>query len=510
MRRIVWCLALGVFAGGATLAIATSVRSEDQQPPPPNPVPQVQYSCVIPYDVTFADPKAFDRQRDFDVYSWNTFLALNWPADTSDKGTPPCNLQNGVARDCNKPLPAGDYGPTVWETFKPDWAVFRGNAQGAIAPAGWNCPLDPLPGCDSMESLDAAAAGMPVLRMIIKDGNTAQEFLQAGTFAPLIDQNNALVRYEMRMNEDEFNAINAGKLWDSNNQTGDIDMQPVGSNTNKTFGPMEVKAAWRILTASDDAERFHSRSVQVAWPNPAQKGKYLCKQYTMGLVGLHIAHKSANAPQWIWSTFEQVDNYSGPKPSFTNVSCPVTTCPPNAQPTAPSGGWSGNPTIQQQPPTQVVVAPGTAAMVLPDAAKLNAEVQQKLAAMGSVWQYYALVSTQWPSVPFINGKPAAVLKKATLGNQGAGQIPHVLANSTMETYLMGPSDATNTSSCMYCHSLAFNANYSGKSDFSYLFQEAYPAAAQSQLTTKRRLSLSSNFNRNTAKGGQPTRPVRKK
>ena len=50
---------------------------------------------------------------------------------------------------------------------------------------------------------------MPVLRMIMKDANTAQEFLQAGTFAPLIDQKGSFVRYELRMNEDEFNFINA-------------------------------------------------------------------------------------------------------------------------------------------------------------------------------------------------------------------------------------------------------------------------------------------------------------
>ena len=42
----------------------------------------------------------------------------------------------------------------------------------------------------------------------------------------------------------------------------------------------------------------------------------------MGLVGLHIAHKTQHAPQWIWSTFEQVDNYKGPDPSFNDPACP--------------------------------------------------------------------------------------------------------------------------------------------------------------------------------------------
>ena len=33
-----------------------------------------------------------------------------------------------------------------------------------------------------------------------------------------------------------------------------------------------------------------------------------CTQRTMGLVGLHIVSKTPARPQWIWSTFEQVDN----------------------------------------------------------------------------------------------------------------------------------------------------------------------------------------------------------
>jgi hypothetical protein len=306
------------------------------------------------------------------------------------------------------------------------------------------------------------------------------------------------------MNQDEFNFIDKNKLWNSNNQTADVNFQPVGSNVDKTMGPVEVKAAWKILPAP--SERYHSREVEIAWPNPSKHGSYLCKQYTMGLVGLHIAHKTKNAPQWIWSTFEQVDNYSGPHPAFANPNCPASQCPPNVQPKAPSGGWSGDPRVTQTPPTQMVVAEGSAATVLHTSKPLNAQVQQKLASMGSVWQYYELVSTQWPAVPYIKGKPAPVLQKGTLANQGAQQFPHLLANSTMETYLMGPSEETNTSSCMYCHSLASNAG-SGKSDFSFLLGEAFPDSAQLSAAAKRRAQLSTIFHRNTALGGQPTKAV---
>lgn len=145
---------------------------------------------AIPYDADFEDPGDFERQA----------------------------------------AAEGRLRPQVWETYKPDSAVFRGDAKGAIAPAGWNCPLEPLPGCD-------APARMPVLRMISEDANSAHEFLQAGTFTPLIDQNGSFVRYEMRVNRDEFEFIDANKLWDSNHHTADVDFQPVGSIEEKTVGP---------------------------------------------------------------------------------------------------------------------------------------------------------------------------------------------------------------------------------------------------------------------------------
>lgn len=509
MRVRLWCLVVAAIVAVAFLGLAPRSGANDQEPAPGPPLPPVNYSCEIPYDVVLRNPPTFDKQPEFDIYSWNMFLALNWPADTSTQGAAPCNLRNGVARDCDKPLPRGDYGPTVWETFKPDWAVFRGSEDGAIAPAGWNCPLDPLPGCDSMEEKDAVAARMPVMRMVMKDANTAQEFLQAGSFAPLIDQNGSLVRYELRMNEDAFRFVDSNKLWDSNNHTKDVDFQPVGSNEDKTMGPVEIKAAWKILP--EPSERYHSRNVVIAWPDAGEAGSFQCKQFAMGLVGLHIAHKTKNAPQWIWSTFEHVDNYSGPNPSFADPDCPPAKCPPNKQPKAPTGRWSGDPRVKYTPPTQVSIGnPGNVAKVL--APEINAQVRAKLASMGSVWQYYELVSTQWPSVPYMgpDKKPSKVLHKPQFTNQGAGQRPTYLANTTMETYLMDPdpSPRYKISSCMHCHSESVDmTNFEYSLDFSYLLQEAYPAAASARASANRRALLSRMSGKNTAVGGQPTRTM---
>ena len=146
--------------------------------------------------------------------------------------------------------------------------------------------------------------------------------------------------------------------------------------------------------------------------------------------------------------------------------------------------------------------------------------------MGSVWQYYELVSTQWSTVLYLceppsakNCKPAPVYQKATLISQGAGQFPHELGNTTMETYLIGPDDPAdpdsdrNSSSCMACHTLALIGKPDPVTkkkkfaDFSYLLREAFPAAANRRMTQELREELSRVFHRDVSKDGQLTKAV---
>jgi hypothetical protein len=90
-------------------------------------------------------------------------------------------------------------------------------------------------------------------------------------------------------------------------------------------------------------------------------GKQLERKVTVGLVGMHIGHKSKTSPQWIWSTFEQVDNLdvdavAHPKlnPSFVDPNCPM--CAVNQQPQKvkgvypriPTQAWRGIPDPRRQ------------------------------------------------------------------------------------------------------------------------------------------------------------------
>jgi hypothetical protein len=94
---------------------------------------------------------------------------------------------------------------------------------------------------------------------------------------------------------------------------------------------------------------------------------------------------------------------------------------------------------------------------------VNAAYQKALT--GTVWQFYELVITQWPSDP---NDPAAPFK--TMEDRGTYPVSCGQAfpadgcvNTTMETYFQTPANAVGAggNSCMKCHYGA------GQTDFSW-------------------------------------------
>ena len=234
-------------------------------------------------------------------------------------------------------------------------------------------------------------------------------------------------------------------------------------------GSIEIKAAWKVLTPAEaGSNRFYTIQALVFNDdfNPPGASVPPNVPVTLGLVGLHIAHKTSRQPHWIWSTFEHVDNLTK---SFYNPNC--KNCTPN-QPAPPfSTDKSGNPHYKELNPNGTpITKPVQVVRVNPIQApptSLNATFRNLLA--GSVWANYQLVSTQWI---------------ADLGNLEPG----FLANITLETFNQGPNPPSDglpngatynplkpdpryqpfqakvSSSCMKCHSTG--------NDFSFLLGEA--------------------------------------
>jgi hypothetical protein len=202
---------------------------------------------------------------------------------------------------------------------------------------------------------------------------------------------------------------------------------PSGADTQDASGAFEVKLAWKIFEAGDDPARYLSMPAVVA---AAVNGKQVDKNVRVGLVGMHIAHKSKSSPQWIWSTFEQVDNLdvnpvAHPKlrPSFFDPSCPA--CVPNQEPPKINGVWQ---TSQKTQAVRAIPIPN-------DKRDINVEAEAALAKIGSPLQYYQLIDTQWPTDPAAKPTPwTAGLPGAINNKPGGNPTPVYLTNMTMETY----------------------------------------------------------------------------
>jgi hypothetical protein len=290
---------------------------------------------------------------------------------------------------------------------------------------------------------------------------------QSFTKSPLNDQNGRHVYYEVRLNEVEFNYIVEHKIYNSKNQKLPLVINfPHGNNATSEVGAVHVKAAWKIMNLKgpgqiDDPGRFYTAQALIY--TPGSKSAFLA---TVGLVGLHIAHKTASRPEWIWSTFEQVDNAAdmpaaGDKIilplnppgqyNFTNPNCQPAQCPPNQRVDRTS-----------DKPVQVLrVTP------IDEATRgLNAQYQAALRKWNpkNVWQYYQLVSTQWPA------KPSDIAK---FGDPR----PAFLANAVIETFFQGPTSGTPSKdnpphSCLDCHGM-----FAGGKDFMFQLHKAQPQPA---------------------------------
>lgn len=374
-----------------------------------------------------------EDQVKFDEFSWQTFVAINQPAPQA------------------RALADGDSVPRVWETWA-DANDFFGNT---------------IP----TQCGDSTRSGAKVLRMMSKNShvpNTNDEFIEA-TGQPLIDQNRNFVLYEIRINPDEAKYLKAKKL---NTLGGQHAYQQSGQQIDLPAGPtpewgphgaMEVKAAWRILKAGHPANAaYYTRvgTIYISGEN-TDTGAPLCiDNTTLGLVGLHVIHKTKKFVRWVWSTFEHnanTPNAQNQKSSFFDPNC--GDCPVNVHPKPPYK-WATT-----QPYAAAYGAHGTqvlaANQIYPHTDAVTVRWWATPWVQGTVWANYHLIGSQWSA-------------SADAGFVG---VPNYLANTTMETYIQP------VSSCVICHAQARDT-VGQCSDFSFALHIVPKLGAQGQPAPK--------------------------
>jgi hypothetical protein len=416
--------------------------------PPAGPAFPTPPTKVTPELATVPEglpPGAQLENSNFDYVSWETFVALNWPADPKT-----------CSADLAKTILSGT-GPVVWETYLADTDVFVQNPKTS-KPAAW---CGGPPGTTGLTA-DALKLGKKTgaNRFFGMLSKFSPKLLKAGingiqeVGGALTDRNGRFVRYEIRMNEDEYNYILQNNLWNKAGQAGQTINFPEGKTTYGPVGAMEIKAAWKVLGAGDDPSKFYNIKAIVFNDSNGAKSPG-ANPVTLGLVGLHILHKAKGQSKWLWSTFEQNDNltsfsYPNGKANVQTAKTPYTELDKKGKPL-------------NLPVNVVRVNP-----IENPATEMNAGYQKLLA--GSVWANYSLVASQWA------------------GNLGGMPKPAFMANTVIETYTQGPKPPSDgpipypspgykpfspsaSSSCMKCHSVATDAQKTN-ADFSFLLGNA--------------------------------------
>jgi hypothetical protein len=399
----------------------------------PSPITSAQ-TKIPAQPCTFQGEGGPKTQSFVDIYSWNLFLALNWPAATGN-----------CSADASKSIvnvKSGDGTYTVWQTYMSSDNVFVN--PGTQKPAAW-CSGNGL-AAGPRRLFDHEAKAVPAAKALggpfLKISEPGGDVLQASGDV-VTDQSGRWLRYERLMNKVEYDYITSGH-WNA------VQLQAM-ANANPPQpikipqGSIEVKSAWKVLTQAEINSKRYFTTKGIVCNTPAgQKTPCDDQPVTMGLVGLHLVQQTSNGGTMFWSTFEQVDNDK----VFFN----------------PSSNSPANTDLAKQPYTELdktckpVNLPTQIKRVtpIPAAPDLNAYYQQLLGS--SVFANYRLISTQW-----------------TTGFGPTTTPPHV-ANITMETYVQGISTG-NATGCFACHLNATSNIKNAKGQFqdsnhSFLFLQA--------------------------------------
>jgi len=392
-----------------------------------NPSSLPARSFIVPVSV----PDTSD-QTNYYEFGWQSFIALNWPANPNARGNPDTTKQIGDA--ANK---------VVWEAYKEKFDVLKANA---VRPSAWTTQ-DTLYCGGQVVPPGSKVIGGVTKNMLANP--TEDDFDEAGSNAPLIDSESEYIRFEIRIAESEFNYLLNTGYYDGAKQKADVsakkfqDMPKTGAEQNAQplnpytqFGSTEIKASWRIFPEDTDESTLSRYYTQTAYlENPDNT---CLTGVTIGLVGLHIVRLTPKTGStWYWATFEQVDNvslnpaYGGTPPAHPTFNSNYPTTYPNGYSYKPDEIESGSP-LPSNPPVMV----SRTDSILSEIETINLQYNQKL--NGTVWQYYQMVGTVNPPTEGHYVAPSGIVPPANIAS---------MYNTTLETYTGG--------NCISCHSFGF-------------------------------------------------------
>jgi hypothetical protein len=473
-------------AGAAALLTAAALAAASGAPARPATLTAAPSAITISPNFP-ADLDATAGLPQAAVFAWQEFIALNWPAKQQTGGL-------GQRDSANTSVPFGSptTGPLVWHTFRAKVEIFPApdsQPNGYVNNAAQSYGYDALPKyvystriipADSADSANAGNANYQVPWINLDENDEiGQDAMYAGNA-----QGQAfpgpLILFMAKANRNEYNYVAANNFYNPSAAapaqaaskayvaTNDASPPQGGSQlASLPNGTVEIKAAWRRLTAAEASSgRFYQTRVRFYREDSTSAGvDTLYHDDVFGLVALHIIHKTPSQPHFVFATFEQADNIltaSGDtvetvdgavRPKYQNL-VPMEVAVSSQNASQPVGGYTRS-NIQQLSPDTSVVTPGDrvyilnsprskgfattqgfiainrrlhsipAAVIAANQAAHAAIIQYDAAHnQASPWRYYKLVNVQYKPID----KP-----QAGMNYMGADSATYYLSNSVVET-----------------------------------------------------------------------------
>lgn len=496
--------------------------------------------------------------QDAAVFAWQEFIALNWPASGVSRDTP------DMGRKFGDPEYNGQAGePLVWETFRSKVEIYPGGTDtvppGCTNVTATGCGNRPDYGYDAVpvytynSKVDACSGQTPLQYPAWINLDETNQIGLDNMFAGVLPHNSSpintnpnLIRFLAKANRQEYTYVAGNHYWDKGNDYNTrvsnflnaINASPPRIPTSPIIsfpdGTIEMKAAWRPLTAQEQsnpelAGRFHTATVR--YYDQKQGGSFpqpCYREDTWALIALHIIHKTPTAPYFIYATFEQADNIrTQDGHSVEDVNGRIVF--PQAGPFEPTLSYTDSPTDPQVTIVgsnycqsigsrlyyKNIGGPGTGLpnegnicvnqrqYAIPDPViAVNEAAHSAINAYNqanripsSPWEYYKLVNVQWKPIEK-NGPDYNALKstfylanivvetnfslqnfsgRLTAGGDGvATNYPPGGSQPDFKnvvTFDNGSVQKFNMGGCMACHGTAQVDTQRGGNDFSFILQK---------------------------------------
>ncbi len=282
------------------------------------------------------------------------------------------------------------------------------------------------------------------------------EFQQAGSGGVVVDQDGQGLFYSVHMNE--------AYLKFAKQYYGVAAYQKAPATLDFPVGAAVFKAAWKVVpdpTKLPSGFYTTTATVPMLVNNPKGKGVVAdpsgaTRKVTVAFIGLHVVGVTVNHPEFLWGTFEQVNN----APSLADPNNPTSSDPvsPNNF-TLYKGGTAAKACNVNASPS---VADATAQTLAPvtnvflqnqyggadpenvtDIKNINEQSQSYVKKMKGqeVFANYTLIGTVWLHAGALQPGDGT-LNEISVGSPA-------LANSCMETFVQGVP--ANKQSCFMCH-----------------------------------------------------------